>query len=168
MPEKFLRAIKEQRCQKTSEVRRSNRFVLQRVFRDLFVGDRLEIQTRKPGFLATTKVDMDNWDLWKFHPVWAEDFHYAVDPQTGVIRWERTDGRVPGPSEAIRARFYRYSQLEKAICPRTVNGLSGYVASRSLQRNVKTSARQQERCVVQSLVCLSEVSRFVQRPLEAT
>jgi len=55
MPEKFLRAIKEQRCQKTSEVRRSNRFVLQRVFRDLFVGDRLEIQTRKREFLATTK-----------------------------------------------------------------------------------------------------------------
>jgi hypothetical protein len=114
-----LKAFQEQRCQKRSEVRRSNRLILQKVFRDLFLSDRLEIQTSVPGVVADEGLKWRTWDnVESFEKSTPDDNHYVFDSQTGIIHFGNgLNGRVPNVSELIRARFYRYSQLEKGNLP---------------------------------------------------
>jgi hypothetical protein len=116
IPEEFLEAGRERACQSQSYVRRFNRFLLQRVFPDLFVSDRLEVQVGLPA--ARVEDEPGSWSVWERVENFLEsaegDRHYVLDPQAGTIRFGNgLNGRVPGPAELIRARFYRYSQLEK-------------------------------------------------------
>jgi hypothetical protein len=116
IPEEFLEAGRERTCRKQSYVRRFNRFLLQRVFPDLFVSDRLEVQVGLPA--ARVEDEPKSWSTWErvdnFLESAEDDRHYVFDPQTGVIRFGNgLNGRAPGPAELIRARFYRHSQLEK-------------------------------------------------------
>jgi Baseplate J-like protein len=115
-----LDTLREQSCLNTVEIRRCNRNLLQKVFRDLFVGDRLEIQTRVAGTLG--EDEGLTWISWEavesFDRSGPDDRHYIVEQATGVINFGNgLNGRVPQPSEAIRARFYRYSQLENGNVP---------------------------------------------------
>jgi len=101
-------------CKPKSSVRRSNRLLLQRVFPDLFVSDRLEIQTSPTGEAV--------WVTWErvenFLKSGPEDRHYVLNPDEGTVRFGNgLNGRVPELREPIRARFYRYSQLEKGNLP---------------------------------------------------
>lgn len=101
-------------CKPKSSVRRSNRLLFQRIFPDLFVSDRLEIQTSPPGEAV--------WVSWErvegFLKSGPEDRHYVLNPDEGTVRFGNgLNGRVPELKEPIRARFYRYSQLEKGNLP---------------------------------------------------
>lgn len=120
VPEDDRKAFQEQRGRKTSEVRRSNRSILQKVFRDLFLSDRLEIQTSIPGVIADDEgLKWRTWDsVESFEKSSPDDNHYIFDTQTGIIRFGNgLNGRAPNVSELIRARFYRYSQLDKGNLP---------------------------------------------------
>lgn len=120
VPPDLLKIIREQGCQKASEVRRFNRFVLQTLLRDLVVSDRLEIQTSIPRALSDDEgLTWLNWDpVENFLKSGPNDPHYVFDPQAGIVRFGNgLNGRIPEPSELIRARFYRYSQAEKGNLP---------------------------------------------------
>jgi hypothetical protein len=116
IPEEFLDASRGRACQKQDYVRRFNRFLLQRVFPDLFVTDRLEVQVGLPA--PRVQDEPGSWNTWERVENFLEsgpgDHHYVLDPQTGTIQFGNgLNGRVPGVAELIRARFYRHSQLEK-------------------------------------------------------
>ena len=114
LPQELLGDSREQRCKGPSYVRRANRLVLQRRFPDLFVSDRVEIQTNPPGEQVWV-----NWqpveDFLKSGP---EDRHYVLNPNDGKVYFGNgLNGRVPAVREKIRARFYRYSQLDQGNLP---------------------------------------------------
>lgn len=96
-------------CEAKSRLRRLNRFLLERLFRDQIVSDRVEIQT----------ADVDNrpvtWDpVDTFAQSGPDDRHYRLDAQSGVILFGNgLNGRVPRTTESIQARFYRYSQADQ-------------------------------------------------------
>lgn len=112
--------IREPRCRKTAEVRRFNRTILQQVFRDLFVSDRFELQTSVPGAIGDDEgLTWVSWDeVEDFEQSGPGDRHYVLDSQNGLVHFGNgLNGRVPIATESIRARFYRYSQLEKGNLP---------------------------------------------------
>jgi hypothetical protein len=120
IPEEFLEAGRVRTCQKQNYVRRFNRFLLQRIFRDLFVSDRVEVQVGLPA--AREQEEPRTWRIWEqvdnFVESGPEDTHYTLDPTTGTIQFGNgLNGRVPGIAELIRARFYRNSQFEKGNLP---------------------------------------------------
>ena len=147
IPEEFLELTAEQShaCQDASHVRRFNRYLLQRVFPDQMVSDRLEIQTgissgraeekSKSGSMrervgdfsqcesvAQSNDESKRWSNWErvddFSQSGPQDRHYLLEPETGRILFGNgLNGRVPQPTESIRARFYRYSQDEKGNLP---------------------------------------------------
>ena len=106
-------------CKPQSSARRSNRLLLQKVFPDLFVSDRLEIQTSPPGERVDGEAVWVSWErVENFLKSGPEDRHYVLNPDEGTVRFGNgLNGRVPGLKESIRARFYRYSQLEKGNLP---------------------------------------------------
>ena len=100
----------EPRCKNQSNTRRFNRLLLQLVFRDLIVSDRVEIQVRTSGPKKT-------WQTWQrvedFQKSGPDDNHYILEPETGTIFFGNgLNGKIPQTTELIRARFYHYSQLE--------------------------------------------------------
>ena len=118
-PESLAR-VQEQRCRKTSEVRQFNRGLLQQVFLDLLLSDRLEVQTSVPGAIGDDEGL--TWAIWdqveNFERSGPDDRHYVLDSDNGLIYFGNgLNGRVPTTSEVIRARFYRYSQLERGNLP---------------------------------------------------
>jgi Baseplate J-like protein len=111
-----LKAGVEGACQLTGDVRRFNRFLLQRIFPDLLVSDRVEIQTGTP--VSRPEDEANSWVTWErvddFLQSGPDDGHYSLDAQTGILRFGNgLNGRVPQPAEFIRARFYRVSQGEQ-------------------------------------------------------
>lgn len=120
LPEEFSNDTRGRRCNRRGYVRRLNRFLLQSVFPDLFITDRLEIQT---GFNAlSVEEEPKTWRNWQRVEHFLEsgpgDLHYVLDPKTGIVRFGNgLNGKVPAKTEMIRARFYRYSQLEKGNLP---------------------------------------------------
>ena len=116
LPDELSEASRERACQSQSYVRRLNRFLLQRVFPDLFISDRLEIQTGRLG--APIEDEPKAWHNWdrvdNFFESAPSDRHYVLDPATGKIRFGNgLNGRVPETTESIRARFYRHSRLDQ-------------------------------------------------------
>lgn len=104
------------RCKNTSSTRRLNRLLLQKIFPDLFVSDRIEVQVGVPA--ATVKEAVKTWQTWKrvddFQKSTPDDQHYMFDAETGTIQFGNgMNGRVPQTTELIRARFYRHSKLEQ-------------------------------------------------------
>lgn len=104
------------RCKNTSSTRRFNRLLLQLVFPDLFVGDRIEVQVGVPA--EKVKDEVKTWQTWQqvddFQKSNYDDRHYMFDAETGTIQFGNgLNGRVPQPAELIRARFYRHSKLEQ-------------------------------------------------------
>lgn len=97
-------------CAAKSSLRRLNRFLLERVFRNQIVSDRVEIQT--------ADVMEDRWVTWDPVETFAQsgphDKHYRLDAQSGKILFGNgLNGRVPRTTESIHARFYRYSQADQ-------------------------------------------------------
>lgn len=143
IPEEFQEPKTDQAraCQHSSQVRRFNRFLLQRAFPDLIVSDRVEIQTGtlsdraeresrsrsgaerafdlsecEPG--AQANDESKRWSNWErvedFSKSAPEDRHYLLEPETGrVLFGNGLNGRAPQTTESIRARFHQYSQGEK-------------------------------------------------------
>ncbi|HKG62322.1 MAG TPA: putative baseplate assembly protein [Pyrinomonadaceae bacterium] len=114
VPEEFREDSSVRRCKRPSFVRRFNRLLLQKVFPDLFVSDRLEMQT--------SLLPERAWVTWErvenFLKSGPEDRHYVLNPNEGTVRFGNgLNGRVPERKESIRARFYRYSQLEAGNLP---------------------------------------------------
>jgi len=104
------------RCKNKSTTHRFNRLLLQSVFPDLFVGDRIEIQVGVPA--EKIKDEVKTWQTWKrvddFQKSGPDDQHYMFDAETGTIQFGNgLNGRVPQTTELIRARFYRHSKLEQ-------------------------------------------------------
>jgi hypothetical protein len=114
VPEEFREDSRVRRCERPSFVRRFNRLLLQKVFPDLFVSDRLEIQTK-----PLAERDWVTWErVENFLKSGPEDRHYVLNPNEGTVRFGNgLNGRVPERNEPIRARFYRYSQLERGNLP---------------------------------------------------
>ena len=120
LPEELSVDTRDNRCQRGGFVRRLNRFLLQSIFPDLFVSDRLEIQTGTPA--VTVLEEVKTWHNWQqvenFLKSGPADRHYMLDPISGTVRFGNgLNGRTPQVNERIRARFYRYSQLEKGNLP---------------------------------------------------
>lgn len=97
-------------CEAKSSLRRLNRFLLEYLFRDQIVSDRVEIQT--------ASSDEGPWQTWDSVEAFAQsgphDNHYRLDAETGKILFGNgLNGRVPQTNEFIRARFYRYSQADR-------------------------------------------------------
>jgi hypothetical protein len=95
-------------CQAKSSIRLLNRLLLERLFRDQIVSDRIELQTAKD----------DAWTTWQRVETFAEsgpnDNHYRLDTETGRIFFGNgLNGHIPQTTELIRARFYRYSQADR-------------------------------------------------------
>ena len=116
LAEEFLEAGRERTCKRQSFVRRLNRFLLQRVFPDLIISDRVEIQVGSPAERAEDEIK--TWTTWEpvddFLKSGPDDHHYVLDPNAGTIRFGNgLNGRVPESTERIRARFYRHSELEQ-------------------------------------------------------
>jgi hypothetical protein len=104
------------RCRNTSTIRQFNRLLLQLVFPDLFVSDRLELQVGLPA--ERTDEEVRSWRTWirvdDFLKSGPDDYHYVLDEETGTLLFGNgLNGKVPQTSEFIRARFYRYSQSEQ-------------------------------------------------------
>lgn len=104
------------RCQNESNTRRFNRLLLQLVFPDLLLSDRIELQVGMPA--ARVEEEVKTWRTWQrvedFQKSGPDDYHYVLEAETGTIFFGNgLNGRIPRTSELIRARFYRYSQLEK-------------------------------------------------------
>ena len=106
-------------CKPKSSVRRSNRLLLQRIFPDLFVSDRPVIQTSPPGERVDGEAVWVTWEpVENFLKSGPEDRHYVLNPDEGTVRFGNgLNGRVPELREPIRARSYRFSQLEKGNLP---------------------------------------------------
>lgn len=107
-------------CLKLASVRRFNRSLLQAIFPDLLPYDGLVVQTSLPGGAADDGPQA--WRSWEkvesFLESGPDDRHYVLDPIAGTILFGNgLNGRVPEVSELIRARFYRYSQMEKGNVP---------------------------------------------------
>ena len=104
------------RCKSQSSTRSFNRLLLQLVFPDLFVGDRIEVQVGMPA--ARVEDEVTTWRTFQqvedFQKSGPDDAHYVLDADTGTILFGNgLNGRVPQTTELIRARFYRYSRLEE-------------------------------------------------------
>ena len=119
IPEEFLEQSRDRRCKRQSFVRRFNKVLLQKVFPDLFVSDRLEIQTSPPAQRENGEQTWVNWErVEDFLKSGPKDRHYVLNPNEGTVRFGNgLNGRVPELREPIRARFYRYSQLERGNLP---------------------------------------------------
>ena len=119
LPEEFAEDSRDRRCKRKSFLRRSNKLLLQKVFPDLFVSDRVEIQTSPPAQRSNGEPVWVNWErVENFLKSGPEDRHYVLNPDEGTVRFGNgLNGRVPELREQIRARFYRYSQLEKGNLP---------------------------------------------------
>jgi hypothetical protein len=120
LPEELSSESRDNRCRRGGFVRRRNRFLLQSVFPDLFVSDRLEIQTGTP--VVRVEDEVTAWHNWQqvenFLKSGPADRHYVLDPTSGTVRFGNgLNGKTPQPTERIRARFYRYSQLENGNLP---------------------------------------------------
>ena len=120
LPEELSTDSRDSRCRRGGFVRRLNRFVLQSIFPDLFVSDRLEIQTGIPALRVEDEVK--TWRNWQqvenFLESGPADRNYVLDPTSGTVRFGNgLNGKTPQSNERIRARFYRYSQLEKGNLP---------------------------------------------------
>lgn len=123
IPEEFLELIvsASRAFQELCLLRPFNRFLLQRVFPDLMVSDRLEIQTGNP--VATVEEEPKSWSGWEivedFSKSGPDDRHYQLDPETGRILFGNgLNGRVPLTTERIRARFYHHSGGATGNVPR--------------------------------------------------
>jgi Baseplate J-like protein len=97
------------------QITQRNRWLLRRIFPDLLVSDRLEIQTGKP--VRQVEDEAKNWFSWisvpDFENSGPNDLHYVLDPETGAIRFGNgLNGKVPTITERIRARFYRYTRTD--------------------------------------------------------
>ena len=141
LPEEFSISSRDSRCQRRSFVRRRNRFLLQSVFPDLFVTDRLEIQTRVLAERVAEEVH--SWHNWQrvehFLKSGPKDQHYVLDPISGTVRFGNgLNGKAPQANELIRARFYRYSQLEKG----NLSANHVWVLDVQLPRNTEFQLRQ--------------------------
>ena len=104
------------RCKNTSSTRRFNRLLLQLIFPDLFVGDRIAVQVGVPA--ETVVEEVKTWRTWQqvddFQKSGPDDYHYVFDAETGTIQFGNgLNGKVPQPTELIRPRFYRHSKLEQ-------------------------------------------------------
>lgn len=126
IPDEFSELEANQRgaCHEGNQTRRFNRFLLQRVFPDLIVSDRVEIQTGRPVRLI--EDEPNNWITWEsvesFLQSGPDDRHYILDTKTGRIQFGNgLNGLVPQPAESIRARFYRTTQGEKGNLPASKN-----------------------------------------------
>jgi len=102
-------------CLKTDQLRQFNRLRLQRVFPDLLLSDRVEIQTGRP--VSKVEDEAMSWVSWMrvvdFSGSGPKDLHYVLDPETGVIHFGNgLNGRVPQITEHIRARFYRHTRAD--------------------------------------------------------
>ncbi|HET9531901.1 MAG TPA: putative baseplate assembly protein [Blastocatellia bacterium] len=122
IPEEFseLQSLAGRACYDRGRLRRFNRFLLQRVFSDLIVSDRVEIQTGTQA--RSVEEEPKSWTGWErvddFSRSGPEDRHYVLDPETGTILFGNgLNGRVPQATELIRARFYRRTQGEKGNLP---------------------------------------------------
>lgn len=111
-------------CSSLDSLRRFNRFLLQRIFPDLILSDRIEIQTDGPadgpGNCGSRGAGI--WRTWErvdsFHQSGPDDLHYVVDPKAGVVYFGNgLNGRVPTPEQKIRARFYRVTRGEQGNLP---------------------------------------------------
>jgi len=112
VPEEF----RSRRCRNESTTRRLNRVLLQLVFPDLVVSDRVEIQVGTPA--DRVEDEIKTWKTWQrvddFLKSAPDDYHYVLNPEAGTVQFGNDlNGRVPQKTEFIRARFYRYSQYEK-------------------------------------------------------
>ena len=112
-------------CSTKKQMRRFNRFLLQRIFPDLLLSDRIEIQTSLPvserlefqtsmGTQLCGKEEVDRWRLWQrvadFRQSGPDDRHYTLEAQTGRLQFGNgLNGLIPQKTETIRARFYRVS-----------------------------------------------------------
>ena len=113
IPEEF---IESRRCRNQSATRRFNRLLLQLVFPDLLLSDRVEIQVGLPA--DDVEDEINTWRTWQrvddFLKSGPDDYHYVLDPEAGTVLFGNgLNGKVPQAKEFIRARFYRYSQYEK-------------------------------------------------------
>ncbi len=97
-------------CEAKSTLRRLNRFLLERLFRDQIVSDRAEIQTA-----PAMEGPWVTWDaVDTFDQSGPNDNHYRINAETGeVLFGNGLNGRVPQTTEIIRARFYRYAQADQ-------------------------------------------------------
>lgn len=105
---------------KASRVRQFNRLLLQWLFPDLLLSDRVEVQTGQPA--SKVETEPMTWVSWTrvddFANSRREDRHYVLEPETGVIRFGNGfNGRVPSTTEHIRARFYRHTRADKGNVP---------------------------------------------------
>lgn len=115
IPEEFaeIATAQEGACREGQRTRRFNRLLLQRVFPDLFVSDRVEIQTGTP--VERVEDEPNSWVSWErvddFSRSAPDDRHFCLDAETGRVSFGNgLNGRVPQASEFIRARFYRHSK----------------------------------------------------------
>jgi hypothetical protein len=104
------------RCRKEGTTRRLNRFLLQLLFPDLILSDRVEVQVGVPA--PNVEDEINSWQTWQrvddFLSSGPDDNHYVLDPVVGLILFGNgLNGRIPQTTQFIRIRFYRYSQLEK-------------------------------------------------------
>jgi hypothetical protein len=107
-------------CLRTEQLRQFNRLLLQWVFPDLLLSDRVEIQTGTP--VSKVEDEPMSWISWTpvtdFLRSGPTDFHYILDPETGVICFGNGfNGRVPPVTEHIRARFYRHTRGDVGNVP---------------------------------------------------
>jgi hypothetical protein len=108
-----LRTQARGECVPTWRTRQVNRLLLQRLFPDLLLSDRVEIQSGIP--MSKVEDDVKSWISWTqvadFSRSGPADLHYVLDPETGEIRFGNgLNGRVPQTTEHIRARFYRHTR----------------------------------------------------------
>jgi hypothetical protein len=120
LTDEFLDQSRDRRCQSRGYLRRFNRFLLQSVFPDLFISDRVEIQTGSPA--QSVQDEPKTWHNWQqvehFLESGPADRHYMLDAEAGTIRFGNgLNGKVPATNELIRARFYRYSRLATGNLP---------------------------------------------------
>lgn len=111
-----LKTKAESRCREREHIRRFNRFLLQRIFPDLLMSDRIEIETDSPTACAGGRVNQ--WLSWErvenFLQSGPDDRHYTFNPRTGVVLFGNgLNGRIPQATESIRARFYRVTRGEQ-------------------------------------------------------
>lgn len=136
-----MEADQARECSRGEHVRRFNRFLLQAIFPDQILSERLVIQTGIPAklsepepesvdagvtsgdfsqceSLATAKDGSKRWTTWDrvddFSQSGPQDSHYMLDAETATVLFGNgLNGRVPQPTEFVRARFYLYTRGEK-------------------------------------------------------
>jgi Baseplate J-like protein len=102
------------------QLRRFTRALLQLIFADQIVSDRLEVQV---GIQARyPEEEPKSWTIWErrtdFSQSGPDDRHYVLHQETGEIRFGNgLNGRAPDTNERIRARLYFHSRGEEANLP---------------------------------------------------